>query len=263
MNTTVPRAISEPLHAAIVGTGYIAEFHARAIRAMPRVKLVSVCDANLRSAQSFAAAQGVPAAFDFLESMLEAQRLDVIHILAPPDKHHLLAKTALQSGVNVFLEKPMCTSVDEAEDLLALAREKGLRVGVNHNFLFSGAYRRLRDVIHSGAIGPLDHVSFNHFFELSQIRSGPYDAWTPPPATPPPSTSPAAKPRSTSPKTAPSAWSASPSALTPPCPTPRRTSAPCSLPPSPTTSPTPKSAPNSCAPCLKSKRPPAPAWSPR
>ena len=177
MNTTVPRAISEPLRAAIVGTGYIAEFHARAIMAMPRVKLVSVCDANLRSAQSFAAAQGVPAAFDSLESMLEAQQLDVIHILAPPDKHHSLAKTALQSGVNVFLEKPMCTSVDEAEDLLALAREKGLRVGVNHNFLFSGAYRRLRDVIHSGAIGPLDHVSFNHFFELSQIRSGPYDAW--------------------------------------------------------------------------------------
>jgi nucleoside-diphosphate-sugar epimerase len=71
----------------------------------------------------------------------------------------------------------MCTSVEEADELLALARYKRLRVGVNHNFLLSGAYRRLRDVVRSGALGPIDYVSFSHFFELEQIRSGPLDAW--------------------------------------------------------------------------------------
>ena len=91
--------------------------------------------------------------------------------------HHPLAKIALQSGVNVFLEKPMCVSVEEADELLVLARDKGLRVGVNHNFLFSGAYRRLRDEIRAGLLGPLEHVSFSHFFEMGQIRPGLFDAW--------------------------------------------------------------------------------------
>src|SRR5262245_8136374 len=113
MNTIVPRDASQPLRAAIVGTGYIAEFHAQAILALQGVQLVSVCDVNLRAAQSFAAERGVPAVFDSLKSTFEAQRLDVVHILVPPDRHHSLAKTALQSGVNVFLEKPMCTSVEE------------------------------------------------------------------------------------------------------------------------------------------------------
>lgn len=175
MITTSP--FPSQIRAAIVGTGYIAEFHARAIRASDGVELACVCDMNLRSAKAFAASWGVPAAFDSIEAMLRDQRLDVVHILAPPDRHHSLAKAALQAGVNVFLEKPMCTTVNEADELLALAREKGLYVGVNHNFMFTGAYQRLRDVVRSGSLGPFDHVIFNHFFELGQIRFGPFDSW--------------------------------------------------------------------------------------
>ncbi len=168
---------SQPIRAAIVGTGYIAEFHARAIRAVPGVELASVCDANLRNALSFAAEWRVPASFDSLESMLEDQRIDAVHVLTPPDSHHSVAKSVLQSGAAVFLEKPMCTSTGEADELLEIARGKGLRLGVNHNFLFSGAYQRLRKAVHSGALGPLDHVSLNYLFELAQIRLGPFDSW--------------------------------------------------------------------------------------
>src|SRR5947209_8381825 len=104
---------SAPIRAAIVGTGYIAEFHARAIRVIDGVELVSVCDSNSRSANAFAADWHVSTAFDSLETMLHNQQLDCIHVLAPPDQHYSLAKAALQRGVHVFLEKPMCTSVDE------------------------------------------------------------------------------------------------------------------------------------------------------
>src|SRR5436853_593360 len=104
---------ARPLRAGIVGTGYIAQFHARAIRAVSGVELISVCDANLRSAQSFAAKFGITNAYDSLAAMLRDEKLDSIHVLAPPDRHHSLAELALQSGVHVFLEKPMCVSVDE------------------------------------------------------------------------------------------------------------------------------------------------------
>src|ERR1700733_5033224 len=167
----------QPIRAAIVGTGYIASFHARAIRGVKGVELVSVCDANLSSAQSFAEDWGVTAVFDSLESMLHNQRVDTVHVLAPPDQHHALASEALRSGAHVFLEKPMCSSVEQADDLLRMARDTRLKLGVNHNFMYSGAYERLRKIVHSGAIGPLDHITFNHFFELPQIRFGPFDAW--------------------------------------------------------------------------------------
>ena len=162
---------------AIVGTGYIAEFHARGIRALPDVELVSVCDANLRRARSFAAEWGVPTAFDSVQSMLAEQRIDVAHVLTPPGLHHSLAKPILQTGGNVFLEKPMCTSIREADELLEIADTRKLLIGVNHNFLFSGAYRLLREAIRSGTLGSLDYVCFNYLFELGPIRLGPFDSW--------------------------------------------------------------------------------------
>lgn len=109
--------------------------------------------------------------------MLADQRIDALHVLTPPDLHHSLAKSALQFGISVLLEKPMCTSVGEADELVEMARGKGLCLGVNHNFLFSGAYQILRRAVRSRALGPLDHVSINHFFELGQIRLGPFDSW--------------------------------------------------------------------------------------
>ena len=132
---------------------------------------------TLGARRAFADAWGVPTAFSSLETMLLEQKIDALHVLTPPNSHHSLAKTALQSGCHVFLEKPMCVSPEEADELLLLARQTGLHLGVNHNFLHSGAYIRLREIIQSGLLGPLDHVAIDHFYELEQIRSGPFDAW--------------------------------------------------------------------------------------
>ena len=177
VGTSDPSNPARLIRAAIVGTGYIAEFHARAIQPLEDVGLVGVCDPNLKSAESFARSWAVPRAFDSLKSMLANQKIDCVHLLAPPDHHFSLAKLALDSGVHVLLEKPMCTSVAEANELIGIARERGLYLGVSHNFLFSSAYERLREVIKSGALGPIDHLTFNHFFELAQIRLGPHDSW--------------------------------------------------------------------------------------
>jgi predicted dehydrogenase/nucleoside-diphosphate-sugar epimerase len=183
MNTLSPAQLSSKLpklnaeRIAIVGCGYIAEFHARAIRALKNAELVSVCDTNLHRARSFASRWNVEAVFDSLDSMLQAVRLDAIHVLVPPDLHFEMARQALQSGVHVLLEKPMCTSTTEADELLQIARKKNLQVGVNHNFLFTGAYEQLREAIGAGKLGPLDCISINYLFELEQIRLGPFDSW--------------------------------------------------------------------------------------
>jgi predicted dehydrogenase/nucleoside-diphosphate-sugar epimerase len=160
-----------------VGCGYIADFHAQAIRAVKDVELVSVCDTNLQRAQSFATRWNVEAVFESLESMLGAVRLDAIHVLVPPDRHFEMAQLALQSGLHVFLEKPICASTNEAEELLQISHTKNLQVGVNHNFLFTRAYERLREAIRTGKLGPLDYISIDYLLELEQIRFGPFDSW--------------------------------------------------------------------------------------
>ena len=166
----------QPVRAALVGTGYIAHFHAQALSQTEGVRLVSVCDFNLSSAESFGAAWRVPA-FNSLEAMLQTQEIDAVHVLVPPDHHYPLAKLALLAGVHVFIEKPMCSSVQQADDLLELARNSGLHIGVNHNMLYAGPYQQLRKSVHSGALGPLDYININHFLELAPIRVGPFNSW--------------------------------------------------------------------------------------
>ena len=164
------------VRAAIVGAGYIADFHARGIQHADGVELVAVCDANLTVAQSFSSSWGVPA-YVSIEQMLAEQRVDVVHVLVPPDLHHRLAKAALEAGSSVFLEKPMCAFAEETRELLAIATAKGLTIGVNHSMLFEGAFRRLRDHVRAGDLGPIDHLTFNYFNELAFIRFGPFGNW--------------------------------------------------------------------------------------
>jgi len=171
------RRLTGPIRTGLVGTGYIAEFHARAIAAADRASLVAVCDANLSNAEAWAKSWGVAKAYASLQEMLAAQQLDCVHILAPPDLHHALARTALEAGVHVLLEKPMCVSVSEADDLIALAEARGLHLAVNHNMMFTDAYRRLREAVQSGAIGPINQISISYYSEMGQVRFGPFETW--------------------------------------------------------------------------------------
>jgi predicted dehydrogenase/nucleoside-diphosphate-sugar epimerase len=176
-SVTTPTWANRPIRSAIVGTGYIADFHARAIREIEGVELACSCDPNLKRAQSFANTWNIPLAFESLDSMLRDTKIDCIHILTPPDLHFSLAKAALQLGVHVFLEKPMCTSVAEADELVKLAHECGLHLAVSHNFMFTDAFERLRRIVNSKTLGPIDQITFNHLYELGQIRHGPFDSW--------------------------------------------------------------------------------------
>ena len=168
---------SSVLAVGIVGTGYIADFHARAIVENGSATLTAVCDTNLRSATTFAAKWGVTSVFESLDSNLASQNIDCVHLLTPPDQHFRLAKIALENGVHVFLEKPMCVSASESGELLDIETPIKLYLGVKHNFSFSDAYERLRNALMSGSLGSIDHVIFNYFYELPQIRSGPFDIW--------------------------------------------------------------------------------------
>jgi predicted dehydrogenase len=161
----------------ILGAGYIADWHLKALRAVRGAHAVAVCDQNLERAQSVAQRYGLAEVYPDIDSMLAAGRLDAVHVLLPPDRHFSAADQLLRAGVHVFLEKPACTNPLDCVRLSELAASKGRSIGVGHNFLFASVYERLRDDVRAGLLGPLSEVSIIWHKELAPLRSGPFGAW--------------------------------------------------------------------------------------
>jgi predicted dehydrogenase/nucleoside-diphosphate-sugar epimerase len=162
---------------ALLGTGYIAEWHARSLASVGNVELVAVCDQVRERAESFAKAYSVPRVYGSKEEMLAAETLDAVHVLVPPGQHFEAAKSCLAAGVNVLLEKPMCHRLQDCEALIRLANAKDLNLGVGHNFLFDNCFESLRRDIGDGTIGRIDHVTITWHRELFQLAHGPFDIW--------------------------------------------------------------------------------------
>jgi predicted dehydrogenase/nucleoside-diphosphate-sugar epimerase len=160
----------------MVGAGFILKPHALAVSGIEGASLHAVADTSLNRASEAARQFGFTHAFGSVEE-LAASDCDVVHVLVPPFLHLEIAETLLNAGKSVFLEKPMGLSAEDCRRLGALADEKGLRLGVNHNFLFLPGFERLRSAIMEGPLGRIDHLGCNWHFELPQLRSGPFDAW--------------------------------------------------------------------------------------
>ena len=161
----------------LLGTGYIADWHAQALRAVSGATLAAVCDKAPTRAYSFAKRYGVGRVYESLEAMLEGPGLDAVHVLLPPEHHCRAAGAIVDSGRHVLLEKPMGTSPEECAGLIDRADRRGVQVGVGHNFLFSPAYERLRADLAAGRLGRADQVTITWNKGLELLSTGPYDAW--------------------------------------------------------------------------------------
>jgi len=162
---------------ALLGAGYIADWHAQGLQSVDGVQLVAVCDRFQAKSEALSLKFGVPGVYRSLEEMLAAEKLDTVHILTPPDRHFEAARTVLEAGVNIFLEKPMCSAAADCEALVQLAQERGLRLGVGHNFLFAEIYEQLRRDVKSGVLGQIDDVTITWHRPLPQAIHGPFDTW--------------------------------------------------------------------------------------
>jgi predicted dehydrogenase len=96
---------------------------------------------------------GISTCFSDLQEMLKATAPDVVHITTPPQSHFKVAEQCLRGGYHVYVEKPFTLYCSEAQQLIALANEKGLNLTVGHDEQFSHAARRMRSLIRSGYLG--------------------------------------------------------------------------------------------------------------
>ncbi len=160
----------------MIGAGFILQSHATAVRALPGMTLGMIADASPGRAAAAARRYGFAQAGDSIATMA-ASDCDVVHILLPPSLHLDAAEAMVAAGKSVFLEKPMGLDSARCDALCAAAEAKGLRVGINHNFLFGPTYARLRTQIKRGDIGRIDQIQLNWHYGLAQQRYGPFDQW--------------------------------------------------------------------------------------
>ena len=160
----------------LLGAGYILKAHAKVLATMPNTEIVAVCDLSGERAQEAASAFGIPRVFTSLADMLKVD-LDIVHVLLPPNLHNEAARTILEAGRHVFLEKPMGLNSGECQALVDLAAAKQVKLGVNHNFLFLPSYEKLRQQAADGTLGKLDQVTINWLYPLPLIQFGPFNNW--------------------------------------------------------------------------------------
>ena len=155
------------LKVAIVGCGKIADSHVSEIRRIEGCEIVAACDREPLMARQLCERFPIKRHFSDVTELLNDARPDVVHITTPPESHFQIAKLCLEHGTHVYVEKPFTLYEDEAQRLIALATEKGLKITAGHDDQFSHAARRMRTLIESGFLGgsPV-HMESYYCYEL-------------------------------------------------------------------------------------------------
>ena len=161
------------LRVAIIGCGKIADSHAAQIQRIPGCEIVGVCDREALMAKQLFERFRVKQHFSDLDELFKQARPDVVHITTPPQSHFELGLQCLERGSHVYLEKPFTLNTRDAEELIALALKKGLKLTAGHDDQFRHAARRMRHLVQSGYLGGAPvHMESYYCYELGD--SSPY-----------------------------------------------------------------------------------------
>lgn len=133
------------LKIGVAGVGHLGQYHAAKFAANGRCRLLGVFDAKFARAQEIADRHGVGAYAEFDALLAD---VDAVDISATTTAHYALAKAALEAGKHVFIEKPITSELWQAEELVALARQRGLKLQVGHIERFNPVMLKVADSIH-------------------------------------------------------------------------------------------------------------------
>jgi predicted dehydrogenase len=157
------------LRIAIIGCGKIADSHASQIVRIPGVEIVAACDQEQLMARQFTERFHIGLTCTNVSELLRQSRPDVVHITTPPQSHFDLSAQCLRNGCHVYVEKPFTLNTQEAENLIGLAAEKGLKMTAGHDDQFRHVARRMRRLIEDGYLGgPPVHMESYYCYEFGQ-----------------------------------------------------------------------------------------------
>jgi predicted dehydrogenase len=151
------------LRVAIVGMGGIGNIHARVYKNHPQVQIVGVCDIIKERADKAAAEYGCPAFYSVQEMLAANLGIDAASVTTAGAEnggdHYKPTMELLNAGIAVLGEKPISNNLNEAREMVALAKEKKLRYGINLNHRFTPAALRAKEWVTSGRLGEINIIN--------------------------------------------------------------------------------------------------------
>jgi predicted dehydrogenase len=169
VGTTYTNSQSSPtdvIRFGVVGYGYWGPNIVRNLGSLPGACVVSLCDKSVHALRR--ASQTYPdlkLSSDSAE-LISSPLIDAVAVITPVWTHYALAKAALENGKHVFVEKPFASTVAQAEELVELAEKRNLKIMVDHTFLFTGAVRKIRQLIDEKTLGSL------YYYDSTRVNLG-------------------------------------------------------------------------------------------
>ncbi len=150
----------------VIGYGYWGPNVVRNLTSLEGSELMAVCDKSPAARRRMQKAHpGIAVATEASE-ILGSADVDAVAVVTPVWTHYELAKSALENGKHVFVEKPFTSNTAQAEELIELAAKKNLKIMVDHTFLFTGAVKKIRELVDEGALGKL------YYYDSTRVNLG-------------------------------------------------------------------------------------------
>jgi len=154
------------INIGVIGYGYWGPNVVRNFSGIPDTEVVAISDyqpAAQKRAKKLYPQMNVT---NDSQEILNSPGIDAVVIVTPVSSHFSIARQALENGKHIFVEKPFTASSAEAEQLIELAEKKNLKIMVDHTFLFTGAVKKIKQLIDEGAIGDL------YYFDSTRVNLG-------------------------------------------------------------------------------------------
>jgi predicted dehydrogenase len=139
----------------VVGYGYWGPNIARNFHSSQEAELTAVSDLDAHRLGLAKVHYPFINEYPDYRDLIRAKDIDIVAVVTPVSSHFELAKAALENGKHIFVEKPFTSTSDQARELIDLAGKKGLKIMVDHTFLFTGAVQKIKEIIQSEELGQL------------------------------------------------------------------------------------------------------------
>lgn len=154
------------IRVGVIGYGYWGPNVVRNLQGIDYARVVAVCDKNENALKRLKQAYPDIRTTSDSSDLITSSEIDAVAVITPVWTHFELAKAALENGKHIFVEKPFTSNTEQADQLIELADKKNLTIMVDHTFLFTGAVRKIRQLLEDGTMGSL------YYYDSTRVNLG-------------------------------------------------------------------------------------------